>query len=603
LSRRFETSAWIPLILAIPFAATLFIGWQELGTLLGRTPGWDEAGHAYDGLLLAELIRQGQPFQAFLEFFGMSYWPPAVAVYLMPFYWLGSLDIATARSAMQWQGMALVVACGWSAWSLAPRHRALAAAAAMLVVAISPAVALFGTVVMLEVPASLLVVLTLTAYVQYRVTGDSRPLKVCAVSGALLFFCKYNYWLLTMAPITAIEVLRYGTVKHWWRAAALSGVAQTVWRRPFYRGLVLYSGLCLVLMLVPKIQFTIAEREVRLGFSGNLIYAGALAMLIRLLLRRDEARQCLQFFRTLPSELRVFTTVSFAPVAIWFINPMNLKTFVQFLVNESTTSGQSLEQRLMFYPRMLAEWYAAAPWIAATISAGTLGMAIATWRRKQPHRWFYLIAILGIIACMAHPNHIDRYFFPYFFLLVIGGACALASIIPRGKVGMLVSALGITAAIAAAPHYLPQPHTQFRQATLESGPDRAARRLCEHNREQQGITVVGLWYDLSPSLLAFRCLADGTPFAQLPKSSRDLRLEPKDPNFARKLDRKGTPTIVVIDLVTDQRAAAEFFKTNRHLTEITKEIIDTGNYKALPIELLALTDYRLQLLKRHPPES
>ena len=100
--------------------------------------------------------------------------------------------------------VALVIATWWTAREIAPESPAVAAIAPALVVT-SPFVQLFAVQAMLEVPGALLYVLSLGAYARHLRTGTRATIVATGVLSAALFFTKYNYGLLWLAPLVLNE--------------------------------------------------------------------------------------------------------------------------------------------------------------------------------------------------------------------------------------------------------------------------------------------------------------------------------------------------------------------------------------------------------------
>ncbi|MDX1382916.1 MAG: hypothetical protein R3190_04675, partial [Thermoanaerobaculia bacterium] len=335
-----------------------------------RLPLWDEAKYGRDGVLLAEAARGLDPLRWLALVYGLDDWPPVFPLYEMAVFLGFGYDYPVARLAVTAAFAGLVVATWWVGRQVAPATPAVGVLAALLVL-VSPIIQVFGALAMLEVPAALLLLLSLGAWASHLRSGSRRSLIATCLCSLALFFCKYNYGLLWLGSLAGFEAYRAAGS---WRAAmaALARRARSYrWRRPwpiFVATVLLALGLVVV---TGGLRFELAGREISLTSPGNPLYLLCLLALARLALRPRTTWRRYRTWRLslAPPHRRLLEWIGL-PIAVWLLLPPHLKSFVDFVQNRSSGLGLLHPDGWLYYPRsFVADWHPvpALGWVAMAL--------------------------------------------------------------------------------------------------------------------------------------------------------------------------------------------------------------------------------------------
>lgn len=184
-----------------------------LATTSDRLPQWDEANYAVLGVRVEDAATERDWTRLSNEVRAMDLPPPLVPLLEAGLFHSLGRDLAVARGAVSLLYLAGALAIFFAGMQLAAAHgrqgtsdgTLIGAIAASLFLA-SPIAHGYATLVMLEIPGALLLCLALGLYLRYLRTGRCGDQVLACVASTALFFCKYNYGLLWLAPLALFEI-------------------------------------------------------------------------------------------------------------------------------------------------------------------------------------------------------------------------------------------------------------------------------------------------------------------------------------------------------------------------------------------------------------
>ena len=290
---------------------------------------------------------------------------------------------------------------------ISPSGGTLAGLLAALLILASPAHHAFATDIMLESLGACLTLLVVHAYlltVQEPMRNHGRWLGLALT---LLFFLKYNYWILVMVGLVATELTRQprfylqlvrDCTKDW-RTWIWSQVKQP-WNYP----LVVVLLLTLVVALARGGSIAIAGREIVIRSTHNLIHLAYVLFFLRLLpWWWKKGRTWVRELGEPASRLAIWHAW---PVALWFLLPKRLGYFFFYI---SPANGgnheQSLGEGVRLYWNWLVQEYHPAMWCLVIVLV-FVGVTFVCWRRLRPGGIVILWSLL--LAAFLTVHHANR---------------------------------------------------------------------------------------------------------------------------------------------------------------------------------------------------
>jgi hypothetical protein len=456
---------WAPcgISVVLALAAVLWLGGRFSAESRGLWNGvvHDRNTHAQTALRLARAVERGDVADAASTILKCKVWPPVHGILAAGSWLAGARD----WRALVWPGLLgwglAVAGAGMLAARLAgPGPGWLAALFSAGLVAQSPAHRAFATDVMLESLGAGLTVAVLWLFT--RAVQAEKPSgwwRATALGLTLLFFEKYNYWLIVAAALGFAWLSfhfrwafsRLAAVP--WRALVRREVRQPLTWLAVLTGV----GVAWILTGGPK-AVEIAGHRISLYPPNNLLtvaYALLFARVAGGVLsarwqpRNDAARALWQFH--------------VLPVAVSFLFPQRLGAFLGFLSpgNFGDAPVHPFPGNLMFYLRHFVADYHAGAWLAA--GAAVLAL-VAWWQRRgeMGMRAVMVCFLLGGALTLLHPNQKSRFLHSWMPALWISagvGAACVCSLLPR-RVAPLgqAAAAGILLTVCA-PAWLARGHS------------------------------------------------------------------------------------------------------------------------------------------------
>ncbi|HMB54391.1 MAG TPA: hypothetical protein VKU40_13815, partial [Thermoanaerobaculia bacterium] len=404
----------LPTLTAVTLtAATLWHHLIDLVVATDRLPQWDMAKYGVSGLRLADATRAFDPLAWLAHVHALDVWPP-----LYPFVESLAFLVAGDRYGVPRELSTLLfafaaLAAAWAGWEIEkPAGELRAAVAAALVAALwlaSPMAQLFGTLAMLEVPASLALFVAVAFYARWMASGQLRDLRLAALAATALFFVKYNHGLLWIVPLILHEA--------WDEAGTLSALAGRLraavsgydWKRPWPIFVAIYATALLALALSGGVDTTLLGLRVRATSLGNPVYALWVLVLLRAAFWPPARRRWVARWRALPERFRVLGRWIALPIGLWMTSPPHVKNFFGFV--ENRTSALSFGEQLALYPDAFAADFSPAAWIGWAVAGAALVPLLRLPRLAPARRAVGLALVVALVALLVHRYKLPRFLF------------------------------------------------------------------------------------------------------------------------------------------------------------------------------------------------
>ncbi|MCA9099526.1 MAG: hypothetical protein KDA63_00135, partial [Planctomycetales bacterium] len=275
----------------------------------------------------------------------------------------------------------------------------------------SPGHRAFATDLMLESLGACLSMTCLYLYVRFRCfDGGVRALAVALV---LLFFLKYNYWLLVAGALSghtlwllrqrALAVVAAGLTAlrngGWWLTQAKNPLTWLV------SALLLLSA---VVVICGGLSVAFAGREIVFSArSDNLLHVTLIVAVLRVAMAwPTEGRQIWQRLAPTTRKMALWHGL---PVLLWFLLPKRLGYFIWFLSpRNGVNSDGNVVAAAQYYASEFAGTYHAVPLAAAVVLvAATLGCC--TLFRRRAALAIVVFVLFSCLLTMNHPNRKSRF--------------------------------------------------------------------------------------------------------------------------------------------------------------------------------------------------
>ena len=476
-------------------------------------PRWDLATHLDSGWIDYHLLVTGQFRRLLWDFWLQGYWPPMLSIYQVPFYLvLGGSMVSGLRSAL----VAFVLtgmigsALMWRQW------RGAAWLPASLFVALlvsSPYLLAYASVTMTETLGALVQLIVLLAYAQYRQDQTSSAARAFAISLTLLFFTKYNYFLLLVAPFA---------LHQWWErtAGAGGGGRPAQFKRWGHRALTspiivlvaLYLVGVLIVMRTGGFDFQLLGRRISvhtIGNSGHLVLYILLARLWYLHRRRRIDWKRFTAADPLVRPLLVWLAI---PVTIWLASPYpnHIRDIANLVINrplgESTVGAGTA-----IYVDALRTEYFYSEWILASVLAAFVVAAVRYADQPPAMQWIILATPLQLLAIAFHQTRFPRFLLLTVVLLCLAAASEAGRWCCRSRARRMTSGLlavvVLIAGVSAARIVVTE--ARFQQIALENYTDNESLRAALDSIRADltadvRLAIVGQGNELSPALMRWQ---------------------------------------------------------------------------------------------------
>lgn len=416
--------------------------------------GHDRNGHYEFAVKMALALRQCQPIRFLSILLDQSkVWPPVHGLLTALVITPGGPDyrLAVIPSLLGWWLTAAFAFLTAKRISLAGGNAAGLLAAALVLA--SPVYRDYSTDIMLESLGAGLTMMALYMYVVAVQEGSARAWRKLAIVLTVLFFEKYNYWMLAALALGGAEFLRHPGPCLRTARAALGRINRRMLVGEITHPLNLLAIAMLPLMAAAWLR---GPHPLKLGRFSISVYpprellTAAYAALALRVARSTPADSWRKLFsssrvRSPRGELVLWhvlpITASFLIpgrlwMFLWYVGPLNRAAEVQV---------HDLRWTLDYFAGAAMHEYHPAVWTAWAV-AGALLLALAGYRNLRPGGIaVLLLAIIGGAAVISHPNQQSRFMFSWFPAVWVAAASAMISAIYSRRIAIRS---GISAPIA-----------------------------------------------------------------------------------------------------------------------------------------------------------
>jgi hypothetical protein len=404
----------VVLVAATLLAALAYTRFLDAARHLWTSGIHDRNAHYWLGLSFGLDFRNGDLLHFFHDLHAARVWGPLHPLLVGVVLAIGGPDyrLAVLPSLAAWVGTALFAFL--AARRAVPRGGNLAGLAAALFVLASPAHQAFATDIMLE---SLGACLSLAALYACLVAVQERSAwggRLLGLTLTLLFFHKYNYWLLVVLPLAAaalaaeprrsLEALQTLITRTSWRAWLIVQL-----RHPLTYLLVPLGVFLAIVFWHGGGTLQIGGQRISLNTPHNVVHVAFLLLVLRLL--PWWWRTGRPWIRQLDAPARQLVSWHLAPVLLWFLWPQRLGYFLWYLTRDhgQEQTAPALSGGMAYYWHSLGTDYHLGE-ASLLIAVALAGIALLSWRRLRPGGvavlWFVLVATA---LTFHHPTHRSRF--------------------------------------------------------------------------------------------------------------------------------------------------------------------------------------------------
>ena len=579
----------------------------------GLIPKWDEASHGLDTLAFAEAIKHFSIADFFGQVWLSDYWPPAFPL---------AASLIALPTDYHWSSLRLIVtgvACGCLCLlylCLRPFSRpsigALAATVAAFFLASSPIFQTYGTLVMLEIPGIFVILLGLLCLRHYFASKNSKWLKAVAVVSGIIFFTKFNYFLMWFIPLTLFfmveNVSAVFDILIWLKKSVLKINRRSL----FFYFVCSYAAILALIHFSGGYAGQVGPFYLELKeIWGNPIYILGFVVGVKCMITDwDGVKNFSLSVWDCPYPWQPFVRFTLFPILLWLVNPRFFANFLNSIINGSTRS--SWMQMLTFYPKALVYEYGTQPIYGillgiALLSNITILFFLIKIRKVAEHRFFVFVILLtslNFMMVVVHPNYISRYLLTVYplFCLQLGLLLQLIGVQLKSlPLRLIYGFILVVSSIFLARNLTFELSSQAWALNLdrESGEIRTqalGEAICNLSIGKK-TSVIGYNASLSPDTVAWICKI-GAPdrFLQdMPKTLTRFRL---DPDRTSAEDVFKSPALERI-LWINYHNQIEFHKNNvlyfAHLDSLRKELIKSAYQLEKTVEI---DTYTVEVFKK-----
>jgi hypothetical protein len=409
---------------------------------------------------------------------GSIVWPPLHGVLLALLLLVGNREptLAVVPSLIGWVGAAVF---GYLAGNRAVRaYGPLAGLVAAALVLGNPTARGYAADCMLESLGGCLTFAVLHAYLRWEQDRTGRSVAWLGLALTLLFFEKYNYWLLTVLACGGAHlvihrwewwgIVRRAFVSRPWKAWLLAQL-----RHPLSYATAMAGVLCAAVAVIGDFDMRMGGVAIPVRGLNTLVTITYALVLLRFTLWWWTGGR--HIVRELVGPQRYSLAYwHMTPVLVWFLIPLRLPKFIWFLspANSPVKDGGIVEAAQFYWQVFTTQYAVGEPFLWATLVLAAVGVAgLLVHRPFRPAGWVVIVyAVITTALTVKHPNHSPRYLFTaaagWWLVAGVGGAW-LASLAARGRqwAGWAV-AVAVLAVVgwAVAPHIV-RPDTPVPRGT------------------------------------------------------------------------------------------------------------------------------------------
>lgn len=401
--------------LALADALGRLAGYASDSRLLWRMPNHDRNGHFGFALDLALALRDVDIFNFLSHLERAQVWPPLHGLVLAATMLAGGIDmkLAIVPSLAGWVATIVLV------WLIGLRlfsdtaQGALAGALGVAFAIVSPGFRLITADVMLEGLGAGLSCFCIYSYLRAReAPAQRRWWRILAIALTTLYFEKYNYWLLTAAPLAMALLLDEPA-----RARAILapmrgilGVLRGELRQPLTWAFLVMLAVVIAIAFHGPLSVSVFSGNVSLYPPNNLLTLAYAFLFARIAIAWKRNRA--PFDLAIGPALQQIAYWHVLPVMASLLIPKRLAPFLWFI-------GPTHHHGLTYNPWGAARWhwdgfasgFHVAPWSAGLVALGIVLalVGIVIRRADRPLRAVALVGLIGAAAVVLHPQQQLRF--------------------------------------------------------------------------------------------------------------------------------------------------------------------------------------------------
>jgi len=394
------------------YVATL-VSRQAIDDVVARRllPRWDLAAHLAFGWVDAFYLKTLQWHRLLWDLWLQGYWPPGPSLFQMPFYLVLGGDMASGlRSSLV--AFILTVLAGTALLCLQWSRAAwLPTALFLLFVMRSPFYLAYSSVAMTEMLGALAQLFVLVCHARYEQQRSPSAARLFAVSLTVLFFTKYNYFIMLAVPLLVYEYLRHTAA---WR---FRDRGEEAWRSarqwlatPTGALLAAYLLTVLAVTITGGFSFSLFGRRVGVTSIGNSGYVALYLLLGRVWFLHRRGRIDWPGLFAFDPRVRPLLLWFVLPVTVWLASPFpnHMKDIANLVINSPMGAASATEGLLSYGAAVRADYFSDIWLLAAAVA----GFALAALRfRAQPPlvQLLILAALVQTAMVLAHQTRFARF--------------------------------------------------------------------------------------------------------------------------------------------------------------------------------------------------
>lgn len=376
-------------------------------------PLWDPATHALYGWKMYYHLVHLQPLSFLWEIWSKGLWPFMYYLYQTPFYFLPGFAFEPSLLSSLF-GYFLIGILSLIFFNLLfDLSSPIASSVFLFLLITSPFYLGFSSLAMTETFGSMMQLLVFITYLKVLELKTHKSAVVFSTLLALLFFTKYNYFLLVIFPIMVNEYLIY--TKTWKLRDHLDSVIRLI-KKIFtsFTGILLfiYSIFLFVLFSTGGFEFQIFNQKVFVHSIGNTGYVVLYLLITCFWIYKKKNKT--HYSNLLNKDFRLKPLIKYfiIPLIIWFSIPYpnHIKEFFGLIVNRQ--SGEfTIVSSAVYYFNVVKDQYFANS-LLFVLSIMLFLLAVIRYKtQSQMARFFILTALVQIILVINHPYKDARFIF------------------------------------------------------------------------------------------------------------------------------------------------------------------------------------------------
>ncbi len=416
----------------------------------------DRNAHLWFGISLAIDIRTLDLPHLLKDLHGARIWGPLHPLLLGIVLAIGGLheQLAILPSLACWVGSAVFAFLSARRACPASQNGNLAGFVAALFVLASPAFRAFATDIMLESLGACLSLGVLYFFLRVRQEKSPASAAGLGLTMTLLFFDKYNYWLLVLLPLIAVSAAPHFPDLASRLLLALHGWDVRAWLKAQLRHPLTWVLAVLVLVLTLPLYTSgtihLFGREISLRSPHNTLSVIVWVVFLRLWPWWWNQGRALTAQLPVPGKQLVYWHVW--PVIVWFLWPQRLGNCLAYLTRSHGVGGEvhGLLGGLPYYWDCLADHYHAVSWLAFLVAGLALAALLSVSRLRPGSALIFGVLLIAGAMTMSHPTLRSRFLHSWIAVLWVLAGVGVAQLLQlRWIADWPARKLGVTVALVA----------------------------------------------------------------------------------------------------------------------------------------------------------